>query len=70
MNVLNKVSLALILILESLASKFPIPNIDEIGIVIASMKLIVVCPLGYLWNIHIMIEVPNDNKMSQSQSLQ
>ena len=48
MNITNIVNLALFVIFKSLASLNPIPNIDELEIVIVSKKFAVLSPLGYL----------------------
>ena len=60
MNITNIVNLALFVIFKSLASLNPIPNIDELEIVIVSKKFAVVSPLGYLWNVHRQNDVPSE----------
>ena len=63
----NREIRALEFVFES-ASWIETPNIEEIEIAIDSRKSSSVDPLGYLWNIHITVADPTDNKKILSQS--
>ena len=66
----NKPNLALLVVLGSLASNTSIPNIDAAELVKASRMLMVLDPLGYLWNIHNITDVEMHSIVRPIQSFQ
>ena len=66
----NKPNLALLVVLGSLASNTSIPNIDAAELVKDSRMLMVLDPLGYLWNIHNMTDTKIHSINRPSQSFQ
>ena len=70
MYMTNKPNLALLVVLGSLASNTSIPNIDAAELVKDSRMLMVLDPLGYLWNTHNMTDIKMDSIIRPSQSFQ
>ena len=70
MYMTNKPNLALLVVLGSLASNTSIPNIDAAELVKDSRMLMVLDPLGYLWNIHSMTDIKMHSIIIPSQSFQ
>ena len=70
MYMTNKPNLALLVVLGSLASNTSIPNIDAAELVNDSRMLMVLDPLGYLWNIHNMTDIKMHSIIRPSQSFQ